>query len=124
MAAKISKPTSSKGDEFKELLVEARKQAKLYEGRPTSYSRRSWKSKRTEFWAPGPEKNHYAPYPPPQPYAQYPPAVQGLPAISVVALVTQHPYVPRKKREQTEGNNEQYGQKQGGGWENPRARGR
>ncbi|CAG8845736.1 33528_t:CDS:2, partial [Racocetra persica] len=43
VVAKIPKPMPSKGDEFKELLVEARKQAKPYEGRPTSYSRRSWK---------------------------------------------------------------------------------
>ncbi|CAG8539477.1 8283_t:CDS:10, partial [Cetraspora pellucida] len=35
--AKILKPTSSEKDEFKELLTEARKQAKLFEGCPTSY---------------------------------------------------------------------------------------
>ncbi|CAG8780869.1 2501_t:CDS:2, partial [Racocetra fulgida] len=37
VVTKIPKPTLSKNDEFRELLTEARKQTKPYEGSPTSY---------------------------------------------------------------------------------------
>ncbi|CAG8725424.1 20903_t:CDS:2, partial [Racocetra persica] len=147
IAAKISKPIPSEGDEFKELLVKARKQVKLYEGRSMSYSRRSWKSKRTESWAPGPERNHYAPYSLLQPYAQYPPAIQEYQNPNMIQnpgpayqnlfnkLMTKqitcyfcgsagHTASVCPSKKQTDGNNKYYRQKQGGGCENPRARGR
>ncbi|CAG8448763.1 1026_t:CDS:2 [Cetraspora pellucida] len=76
VAAKISKPTSSEKDEFKELLTEARKQAKPFEGCPMSYDKGIWKS-RSSPWTPGLRRNYYTLYPlsyaPSQHYAQYPP---------------------------------------------------
>ncbi|CAG8749967.1 22696_t:CDS:2, partial [Cetraspora pellucida] len=51
VAAKIPKPTPDEGDEFKELLVEARKQAKPYEGCSTSYAKKSWRNRKNDFWA-------------------------------------------------------------------------
>ncbi|CAG8658298.1 36850_t:CDS:2, partial [Racocetra persica] len=125
VVAKIPKPTPSEGDEFKELLVEARKQVKPYEGRPTSYSRRSWKSKRTEFWAP------VQGYQNPNMIQNPGPAYQNPFNKPITKQITcyfcggaSHTASVYPSKEQTEGNNEQYGQKQGGGWENPRARGR
>ncbi|CAG8820780.1 27530_t:CDS:2, partial [Racocetra persica] len=87
-----------------------------------------------------------------KPYAQYPPAVQGYQNPNMIqnpGPAYQNPFnkpmtkqitcyfcgstghmaswkrvtTLGEKREQTKGNNEQYGQKQGGGWENPRTRG-
>ncbi|CAG8634180.1 9235_t:CDS:2, partial [Racocetra fulgida] len=47
VAAKIPKPIPSEGDEFKDLLVEARKQAKPKEEYSTPYNRRTWQTKGT-----------------------------------------------------------------------------
>ncbi|CAG8813066.1 15733_t:CDS:2, partial [Racocetra persica] len=80
VAAKIPKPTPSETDEFRELLTEARKQAKPSEGFPASYSRGTWRS-RGSSWSPGPRQNYYTPYPlpysQPQPYVQHPPPISA-----------------------------------------------
>ncbi|CAG8846727.1 36334_t:CDS:2, partial [Racocetra persica] len=52
VVAKIPKPTSSETDEFRELLTEARKQAKPSEGFPAFYSRGTWRSRGTLCPAP------------------------------------------------------------------------
>ncbi|CAG8785005.1 7632_t:CDS:2, partial [Racocetra persica] len=52
VAAKIPKPTPSETDEFRELLTEARKQAKPSEGFPAFYSRGTWRSRGTLCPAP------------------------------------------------------------------------
>ncbi|CAG8564080.1 41013_t:CDS:10 [Gigaspora margarita] len=49
MARKILKPIPNEGNEFKDLLVEARKQAKSQEGYSVLYNRRSWQTKGKKF---------------------------------------------------------------------------
>ncbi|CAG8740887.1 7890_t:CDS:2, partial [Cetraspora pellucida] len=49
VAVKIPKPMPSEGDEFKDLLIEARKHAKPYEGQLVSYNHRGWSNKRSNL---------------------------------------------------------------------------
>ncbi|CAG8531549.1 12113_t:CDS:2 [Racocetra persica] len=69
MVAKIPKP-NEEGDEFKELLDEARKKAMQRDGFASSYYRRPWQFKGRRFWSWGAGGNYYTPYPHPQQYMQ------------------------------------------------------
>lgn len=80
VAGKIPKPIPNEGDEFKDLLVEARKQAKSQEGYSVPYSRRVWQTKGKKFGGWGLRANYYTPYPLPHPYTQYTPPTPPTPA--------------------------------------------
>ncbi|CAG8609353.1 122_t:CDS:2, partial [Racocetra fulgida] len=59
---KNSKIDTNEGDEFKNLLIEARKQMKLQGGDLVPYNRRSWQTKDQKFGAWGSRTNHYTSY--------------------------------------------------------------
>ncbi|CAG8704384.1 2094_t:CDS:2, partial [Gigaspora rosea] len=73
VARKIPKPVPNEGDEFKNLLAEARKQAKSQEGYAVPYNRRTWQTKEKRFGGWSSRANYYTPYLFPHPYMQYTP---------------------------------------------------
>ncbi|CAG8468822.1 8585_t:CDS:2, partial [Cetraspora pellucida] len=79
VAVKIPKPMPNEGEEFKDLLVKARKQAKPKEGYSAPYNHRTWQSKGQKFWSWGSRANYFTPYLSPHPYNQQAPPPQAYP---------------------------------------------
>ncbi|CAG8573926.1 2487_t:CDS:2, partial [Scutellospora calospora] len=117
IAVKIPKPTPE-GDEFRNLLVEARKQAKQKEGYFASYNLKTWQTKGRKFWSWGSRANYYTPYPPPHSYTQHTPSPQTYQNQTAVCASRS-----AEREKQGARSNEQYRTQQRSHWKDSRTSG-